>query len=196
MIGLALIVIVTMPVGIGNAAKAPTLAPVNPNVPVRVPRLTPDDVIKSAPLKVHHWSISPITLMPINDSVTFTKSYGGIREANGTFYAPVHLPDGVSITSLTAYVHEDSEPGTTIEVLLYRSPHSTASIETMFMVDSQNIESSYYAFEMIRDIAMPSTVSPVVDNANDAYFLRATFDNPNPSDYQRLGNIIITYTMP
>ena len=39
-------------------------------------------------------------------------------------------------------------------------------------------------------------VSQVVDNANYAYFVRATFDTTNPSIYQRLGHIIITYTMP
>lgn len=199
---MAVVIIISMTGGIGNAGQVPTVAPVDAKVPVRVPRLTSDTIVKSvpeseeeAPPEMGYWSISPITLMPKDDSVTFTKSYGGIREANGTFYASVHLPDGVSITALTAYVYEDASLASTIEVYLYRSSHTTASSEVMLHVNSQNMDDSY-EFEMITDITIMGGVSPVVDNANYAYFLRATFDNTSPSIYQRLGNIFITYTMP
>jgi len=184
--------------GIGKAGQVPTTDRININVEAKTMRPLPDAVTKSAPAMeeqpppLQFWSISPLTLIPKDENVVYVKQNGSLRGA-GTFYAPVHLPQGATLVSLGAAMYDEDQSGATfIEIYMYRVPHTTAASEVINFINSLTVEESY-GFEMITD-TMFTSGSQVVDNSQYSYFVRATLDAVNPTNGMRLGPIVISYT--
>ena len=114
-----------------------------------------------------HFAVAASTFMPMSDLALYEKSFNqinpiGTDEASKRYFAPVHLPDGVSVTSMTAAFEA---AGGDVQVRLDYTPLSNGS-------------SAGQIFKLVEVLsgagASPLTASAfahTVDNKANVYFL-------------------------
>ena len=102
--------------------------------------------------------------------------------------APIQLPDGVTLTSLTCSVSDtDSTTDHLItDVTLRRNRLGTAGVETVFVTPSSNDSG-------LQNISDTTTTSGVVDNSTYAYILWLDYGNPAASSLVRIYGCSIAY---
>lgn len=113
------------------------------------------------------FSVAASTFVPMNDLAVYEKSFNelypvGKDEASKRYFAPVHLPDGATITSMTA-AYEAS--GGDVQVRLDYTPLSNGSAQAQI----------YKLVEVLSTSgASPQTATAfahTVDNGANVYFL-------------------------
>lgn len=76
-------------------------------------------------------SINPLQFHPLDDTVDYYCHGGELRRraalGYGTYYAPVVLPNNVTVTKLTLYAYRD-DVNATLNIRLYRVTHSGTSV--------------------------------------------------------------------
>lgn len=104
----------------------------------------------------------------------------------GYFQAPVFLPDGATVTSVR-YHGYDNHPVLNNNMSLV-SRDSLSSAQTMM---AKMLVPDQAAWQQIED---SSIAGPIIDNANNSYFLRANMYGPAGTN-MRLGDVMITYVV-
>lgn len=90
----------------------------------------------------------------------------GLNQPDACVMAPAYLPNGATITNMTATV-VDSDTINRIIVRLFRSNRTTGDATTLATVSTSTSSSS----TAVQDIGTTSITSGVVDNANFTYYV-------------------------
>jgi hypothetical protein len=115
-------------------------------------------------------AISATDLLPANNTIQFTKTATGltvpVQAGTVEFYAPIHLPDGASVTLLTAYVIDNYSSGNVnIEIYLRVLGGTTLGVSNV---------SSAGASISVQTLTLNPGNFPI-DNDTHSYFLRLTW---------------------
>ena len=118
-------------------------------------------------VSVNHYGIKPYD----NDQVFSASVSGFYNDAGSTsdfYYAPVSLPDGASITKLTAYINDNSASDLTVK--LFKNPNGTSTFTEITSVVSTGASGSTQSPTIIM-------LNPeAIDNTSNSYVLQFDFD--------------------
>jgi hypothetical protein len=152
-----------------------------------------------ASAKTHYYSV-PGAAFDLESSAACDKSMisGNIYTVGGSavtvayFIAPVNLPDGATVTSVTYYVADNDGTYNTQAGQLWRNDASTfSSYGNVFMMASTAATSGTNT--NIQAISTSTVSNAVIDNQNYTYYLRWGTQQANPN--LRLAKVLITYTV-
>jgi hypothetical protein len=119
-----------------------------------------------------HLSLSPFDFAPQDDSTNYGRSVQGLAgQTIGSlvgFGAPVHLPDGATITAVSITCLDNSANDFSFN--LFRGEFATAAVPVLAIGSSSSAVLSYRTFT--------ETLSHVVDNQNYAYSLVVSWTPP------------------
>lgn len=127
---------------------------------------------------------------------TLLRTTGGTTGNPAYFEAPVYLPDGATVTGITAYLFDNTSTYLPI-VRLALQPLGSATPVTMATVSTGGALHNDGSPSMVGVFSPAPTTSsitsPVIDNSSNAYFLvfQTTEDNTSLGLY----NVAITYTV-
>jgi hypothetical protein len=117
---------------------------------------------------VSTYSVSPgdfICVNPLNTSYSIYGNYIFVTEGNA-FIAPIHLPNGATITGITFYWNDQSDQDA--DLTLYTTDFSLTPVEIDAVFSSGNLNLNTSSF---------ITTSWVVDNDQYAYYLHLYIPN-------------------
>jgi len=134
-----------------------------------------------------YYALSPASLhdeIAASDQSDFRPDSGDLYSwSSGCLYAPLHLPDRVTLLGLVVYYWDFSEEA--VEVWVYRrSTHSGAASELMASVASTG------SIDNIRVATDLSITNPTVDLDNYVYFARVCL----PYLYGALSGLYLSYS--
>ncbi len=147
-----------------------------------LPGLVDDSLPRSG-----RFSVAASTFVPASDLAIYEKSFNeiypvGTDEASQRYFAPVHLPDGVTITSMTA--HFVATQGT-VQVRLDYTPLSNGSTPGQIYKLAEVLSTSGASPQAA------SAYAHTVDNGANVYFLVVDLTGGPGS---RLRGVTISYT--
>ena len=154
---------------------------------------------KYASSKTHYYSV-PAAAFQQETTGSFNKAtsngsiyaFGGEAAAVGYFSAPIHLPDGASITCVSFYEVDNDTTYDLQTAELFRNDASVLTSHGNTTVCA-SITSTTGANTDIRAMTTTSISNPLIDNQNYAYYLRWGTQQDNPN--LRLAKVLITYTV-
>lgn len=124
----------------------------------------------------------------VNNHVFALRTQGGTSGVTCHFVAPIYLPDGATVTGVSAYIQDtDVTIGNNVTIRLYSQPlggSSTLEHATLGTDDSDNA---------VLTESTSSISSPLIDNSTRTYFL--SFQTKENNSNLALVNVTITYTV-
>jgi len=164
------------------------------------PEMTPRQRLTAVPYSMHtiiasterNYVVSGPDFSPITNSIDYEISVVMDGKIKGTtpgqvvtFFAPVHLPEGATITEFRAYVY-DNDATQDITVTFF---HAQGTIDTdLTTVSSTGTSTGWYN-------VTDNTLSHTVENLSRSYIVKATWTVPATAGNNVLGNINIEYTV-
>jgi len=138
--------------------------------------------------KTRHWSIAGASFIPYNTAAnSFSKGGFALFSSTGQFLAPVHLPDGATVTKLTVHYLNNSS-SSFMSVVLYLVDMMGGAIEnTLATVTATNTGTNF-------GTTSSSSISyATIDNSQYAYNLFVM--GLDASTNFKLGGVVIEYTV-
>jgi len=142
------------------------------------------------PATTRYYSIPAVSFIPASSSATYNLyMYGNaVYSSSGSayFYAPVHLPQGATITQFQPVLCDNSaEADITFRLVGVNNSGGYSVITT---TSSSGASTAY------RSIS-PGALSVTVDNQNYAYLVYASWSTPAAPSNIRISKVNITYTV-
>jgi hypothetical protein len=182
-------------IGVGTPAPSEQLDIASGNV-----RISGANDYKYSTAKTHYYAVPAAAFELENSSVCDRAMIGGnIYTTGGSiatvayFVAPVHLPDGATVTSVTYYVVDNDGTYNLQNGQLYRNDGSTSTSYgnqiTMATIPTPASTNS----SLIQTSTTSTITTPVIDNQNYMYWLRWGTQQNDPN--LRLCKVVISYTV-
>lgn len=181
-------------VGVGIGVAVPTQKlDVNGSIRVRGALITDGDVTVGGTLNiqttVRRVSIHNSAFVPANQATTYQRTasalQGGVSGGSVVMYAPVHLPDGAYISSMTAR-YNDADATQNISISLgYETDAGGATLSSIVSSGSGGMSTNTAAI----------TGGHTVDNAANSYYVSASWITPVGSLNIRLVRVSIAYVI-
>lgn len=135
--------------------------------------------------QTRHWSVGGAGLMPKNNTLAYDKSYDYLTESIGSFFAPVHLPDGATVQELEIN-YWDNQLSSNINAHLerYQKNGNSAGVN-MVSVNSSGNAGTW------QSTSDNSINNATIDNDRYVYRVRVVMNNTN----LRLSGVKVTYTV-
>ncbi|HEU4717297.1 MAG TPA: hypothetical protein VFU15_05675, partial [Bacteroidia bacterium] len=155
---------------------------------------------KYSTAKTHYYSVPAADFEPEAGAV-YARSMisgnaylgSGTSTAVGYMDAPVHLPDGATVTSVTFYVVDNDGTYNLQPGQLWRNDGST-STSYGNIVQMANVPAPASSNSTLVQTSTTSAItSPVIDNQNYTYYLRWGTQQNNAN--MRIVKVLITYTV-
>lgn len=145
--------------------------------------------------RVRHYSISPVDIVMSHDGQDYERTQEHLRQGSPgtdvTGFAPVHLPDGATVTNVRLYF-QDNVPDGEVTVTLYRNLFYGTS-NTMATLTSGMTQTPG-----INDVATSAINFATIDNGAYGYALQVGLlgngNGQDPTDVQ-LGGVVIDYVI-
>ncbi|MBA4373857.1 MAG: hypothetical protein C0402_13485 [Thermodesulfovibrio sp.] len=134
--------------------------------------------------RTRHWSIAGSEFIPLEDTAAYTKINGSLYGTTNYFSAPVHLPDGATVTSMKVHFWDNAAGA--VWVFLDRLS-MTETFDNMAVLISNNTGASFVSQ------STNSVNYPIIDNSAFAYQLNLS--RMDGSSNQRLGGVVLSYTV-
>ena len=142
--------------------------------------------INGAPIGSGSFSIPPSAFAPTTPSMGYVRSgtgfYGTTSSQSISVEAPVHLPDGVTVSTFGAVVSDD-DIFRAMTVRLIRQPTNGTTAETL--VQRTSVDGG-------RQTLFASS-GHVVDNANNFYYVSASWVTPSLGQALVLHGVVLDY---
>ena len=182
-------------VGIGGAASLTEVLDVTGGN-VRIPAAND---YKYSSAKTHYYSVPAIAFQPESSSYTLASISGNVYIATGLattvgyMDAPVNLPDGATVTSVTFSVVDNDGTYNLQPGQLWRNDGSTStSYGNATLMASTPIPASSNS-TLVQSCSTSTITGSTIDNQNYTYFLRWGAQQTNSN--MRLLKVQITYTV-
>jgi len=145
---------------------------------------------KFATPKTYYYSISPISFkpeIPANYNSSHVAAYLETGAPTSTLSAPINLPNGAIISSITIYYYDGASPAN-LQVSLQAHPFGANYVYTYMYFTSSGTPGATFS------TVIPS--NPTINNQQNEYLISANAGGASwPGFNLAIGSIMITYTL-
>ncbi|NWG04409.1 MAG: hypothetical protein HXY44_16270 [Syntrophaceae bacterium] len=134
--------------------------------------------------RTRYWSVKGSEFIPFNETNSYDKAVNSGLSGTGSYTAPVHLPQGATVTKFKVYYY-DNVVATDFSVRLDRS-NMSIGIDVMAEVSTSGASTDY------RTVESTTINYNVINNSQYGYAIWVTLSGL--SDH-KLGGVVIEYTV-